>query len=230
MITGLQLVTDAMYGSGALGQDEAITAADSQLCLRRLNRLMDSWSNFRSRCYQVQTDSFLMTANVASYSSTLLLNMGRPLNVDSMYVRLQNIDWTVEMISAADWAAIVYKPVPSIPNYCYLDTGFPDATFNFYPVPYAAFTCFVNSTTSLPADITLSTNIALPPGYERAIVDCLSIDICPSFGVQPSPTLIMSARQGTEALARTNLYVPELTTMLDYGQPDPSNGFIYKGF
>lgn len=229
-ITGLQLVTDAMYASGALGADESITAAESQLCLRRLNRLMSSWSNFRSRCYEIQTDSFTMTPNVSAYSSALLTVMGRPVDIDSMYVRLDNIDWLVEMISAADWASIVYKPVPSIPNQCYLDTGFPNATLNFYPVPYAAFTCFVNATRALPDTIALATSVALPPGYERALVDSLAVDICPSFGRQPDAALVMSARQATEALARINLVVPEMTTPLDRGQPDPSNGFVFRGF
>jgi hypothetical protein len=228
-ITGLQLVTDAMYASGALGADEAITDAEAQLCLRRLNRLMDSWNNLRSLLYEVATDSFTMTAGVASYSSALLTVAGRPLAIDSMYVRLNNIDWQIKDISAEEWSSIVYKPVQSVPRQCYIDYGYPDATFNFYPIPYAAFICFVNATKSLPNTVALATSIALPPGYEAALVDNLAVDICPSFGRQPSSTLLASALNSKEALSRTNFVPLEMDTPLGR-KPDPSNGFIYKGF
>ena len=44
-ITCLELVTDAMYQVRVLGQDQGASpvTADSDLCLRRLVRLLDSW-------------------------------------------------------------------------------------------------------------------------------------------------------------------------------------------
>lgn len=228
MATGLSIVTDAMYGSGVLGADEALADADAQLCLRRLNRLMDSWSNLRGLCYEISTDSFTMTAGTASYSSALLLVDGRPLNLDSMYVRLSNIDYPVEIITAQEWSEITYKPVTSVPAKCYIDSAYPDLTFNFYPAPNAAYTCFVNDTKALPATIALATTISLPPGYERALVDSLAVDLCPSFGMTPSPAAMQSRREALEALRRTNLSVPVLDSPAFSNNSDLARaGLIY---
>lgn len=227
MTTGLTIVTDAMYGSGVLGADESLADADAQLCLRRLNRLMDSWSNLRSMCYEISTDSFTMTAGTSSYSSTLLTTDGRPLNVDSMYVRLSNIDYPVQLITTQEWSEISYKPVTSIPAKCYIDTAYPDATFNFYPSPNAAYTCFVNDTKALPGTITLATTISLPPGYERALVDSLAVDICPSFGQKAPAELVQSAREAREAIKRTNLVVPVMDLPFSNRADLVRGGLIY---
>ena len=227
-ITGTDIVQDSMYQAGVLGVGDALSNSDAQAVLRTLNRMLDSWSNERLMIYDVLQDSFPMVAGTAVYDSSLL-SSGRPVNIDSIFVRLSNIDWPVEIVDVEDFSNIPYKIVQSVPTMCNIDFGMPNVTFTFYPIPYAAFTCFLNIWRELPTPVTLATSLALPPGYEHAIVTNLAMQIGPMFGRPPDQVTVQAARESRAVIKRLN-YSPKLMeTGLDR-RGDPSNGFIYKGF
>ena len=119
----------------------------------------------------------------------------------------------------------------SVPQYCYVDTDTPQMTLNFYPVPYAVFTAFVTSQRQIVSTpVTLSTTLALPPGYDSAIVDNLAVDIAPSFGMPVKPEMMLAATNARRRLKRIN-YIPlemEVGMVPDGG--DVSNGFFYQGW
>lgn len=204
MSTGTQIVNDAAFACGALGQGENLSADDSALILRRLNRLMDYWSNLRGMVYEIVTDSFPAVIGTQQYSSTLLATVGRPVEVTFMYARLNSIDYKIDLVSSDEWARIPYKTVQSVPRVCWVDTSFPDDTFNLFPVPDNVYTIFVGAQKALPNTIGMATSLAFPPGYEKAIVDVLAVDIAPSFGRQVSPDLRLSADNATRAIECTN--------------------------
>lgn len=171
-----------------------------------------------------------MTPTVATYLTSLLAS-GRPVSVDSIYVRLSNIDYPVEIIDQQQFQSIPYKPTPAIPTVCYYNPSYPDGEFSFYPTPYAAFECFVTTRRRLQGALTLTTDIALPDGYEKAIVDSLSEDIWTSFkGSAPVPPDVrLMARRARRVLTNVNASVLEMDTPFQF-DGDISNSFIYKGF
>lgn len=230
MTTARDVCIDAAYASTALGQGETLSANDSQLILRRFGRLLDSWANENLLIYNIYIDQLTLTSNVLDYSTTLL-SQGRPVSVDSMYVRQSQIDYWIEMVDNQKYGEIPLKEgVSSIPAYCWYDSGFPDGTFHFWPAPYSPMTAFVNCRRVLrPANMTLDSVLSFPPGYERMFVDQLGLDICPSFGVQPSPALVASARESKATLKRAN-HVP-LESDIDIGDWSPAPYYpLFKGF
>jgi hypothetical protein len=53
--------------------------------------------------------------------------------------------------------------------------------------------------------ITLATTIALPVGYEKAMVDCLAADVCKSMtGKDPTPWMVAAARDALGVIKRNN--------------------------
>ena len=225
------LIQDAFYGSTIKGQDEVIDNASMQLALRRLQRMMDSFANDDLMIYNTTTDSFTMTPGVAQYLTSLLAN-GRPVSLDSIYLLLSQINYDVDLIDQQKFDAIPFKLTQAIPNQCWYNPGFPDGQFNFYPTPYAAFTCYVvDRIRIVPAAMTLTSNILLPAGYEKFIVDMLGVDIWPSFkGSAPvSPLLMKLATEAENRLRQTNTTVMEMQTPFD-NNSNISNSFIYKGF
>lgn len=228
--TGETLIQDALFACGAFGVGDDLSNEDAQLCLRRLNRMLDSWANERNMIYGITEESFAMTAGTATYSTSLLTN-GRPVEVLSIVVMLNNIWWEVKLIDNVTFNDIPYKITQSVPNRCYYDQAFPNANFNFYPIPYADFTCKVSMQRVLTGPILLNTTVALPEGYEAAIVDNLGVDIAPSFGRPVSSEMLRRAQQERRVLKRTN-FMPGVmeTQFAQEGDPDPSNGFIYRGF
>lgn len=223
------LVQDAAYAAQILGADQTLSSGDAQLILRRLNRMLDSWSNERQMIFATQTDTFLMSPGVGSYS-TALMTAGRPISIQSMKVTFQNLDYPVNFIDQQQWNSITVKNIDAIPTNCFYDPTFPNGTMNFYPRPYAQFLCSVDTQRVLSAPVVMATDLALPEGYEAAIVAGLAVDIWPSFkGKQPVPRDLKEDKTQTRAVLKRTNYVPlEMSTPFGY---DPvsgaTNGFPY---
>lgn len=222
------LVYDAMYQAGVLGQDQTPSSGDVNLVLRRLNRMLDSWSNESLMKFDDSSQTFTMTAGTQSYSTSLLGN-SRPISFDSMRVNLNGIDYPVDFIDQQKWNAISYKSTTAIPRYMYYDGAYPNGMMFFYPIPYAAFTCYIYSQNQLQGNLTLTTTLLMPIGYEAAIVDGLAVDIMPSFGKQATPQQVGMARDSKSRLKRTNFQPLEMVTPFDETL-DLSNTFPFRGF
>jgi hypothetical protein len=229
-ITGAAVVQDALIGLGVLDAGATVSTADSDYMLRLLNRMVDDWATQDLMIYGLTEDSFTMTPGTASYSSALLTTMGRPVSINSMFVRLGGIDYPVDMVDVQSYDDIAYKTTTGIPNQCYVRWNYPNLSMTFYPVPYAAFTCFVNGVTPLNATaITAVTSLDLPKGYERALVNSLQVEAAPAYGVQMSPIAIKNAMDGVANLKRLNYEPLRMSSDLSDGSISPS-AFIYQGF
>lgn len=230
MTAVLTLIEDAAYAAKVLGQDQTISSGDSQLILRRLNRLLDLRANEKQLVFGNSTETFTMTAGQSQYSTALFTD-GRPVTIMSMYVTLNNINYPVEMIDVQKWNEITYKLTESIPNQCYYNPLYPDGQLNFYPLPYAAFTCTADCQYPLTGPLTLATNVTLPPGYEAWIVAELAVDIWPSFKRGPIDQDLKEAQREARAILKRNNYQPlEMNTGLGKDMDNISNAFLYKGF
>jgi len=232
MTTVSVIIQDAFYGSTIKGIDETIDNASMQLALRRFQRMMDSYANDDLMIYNTSNDSFTMTPSVNTYSTALLLTDGRPVSLDSIYLTLSNIDYDVDLIDQQKYDAIQFKAAQGIPNQCWYNPSFPDGEFHFYTTPYAAFLCTIVARQLItPAAMTLTSNIVLPAGYEKFMVDMLSVDIWPSFkGNAPVPADVKrAAKEAQGRLASTNEFVMEAVTPFDRSS-NISNAFLYKGF
>lgn len=226
MTTGTILVQDALCQRGILADNVAPTSDQLATGLRFLNRMMDSWGIDTSMLFQIATETFPMTAGTASYSTALLAG-GRPQSIDSMYVSLNNIDYPVRLVSNQEYNEVTYKLTQSVPNICYYDDAYPNAAFKFYPIPYAAFTCYVDTRRVLTGAIGAATDVLLPAGYEKAIVDNLACYL--NYGNPPTPKMLKDAEESKKVIQR--IYYTPLTMETglenDY---NVCNDFPYRGF
>jgi len=228
MTTVSTIVYDAMYQAGVLGQDQTPSSGDTQLVLRRLQRMVDSWSNEKLMIFRNDEESFTMVAGQQSYTTSVLAG-GRPININSMRVRLNNIDYPVDQIDQLKWNGISYKNTTAIPRWFYYDMNYPVATMFFYPIPYAAFTCYLYCQREIQGNLDMTTVLVMPLGYEAALVACLAVDIMPSFGKQATQQQQKDAIDTKGRLKRTNFVPLEMKTPFDQTL-DLSNTFPYRGF
>ena len=227
MATGLSLVQDAMLNAGILGSGETLDNDDLQLGLNRLNQMLDLWANENLMIYATVTESFTMTAGQIDYTTALLSS--RPVTIDNVRVRIGNVDYEVDMVDQQTYDAIPYKTAQAIPNKCFYDGAYPIGTMSFYPVPNSAMTCFVVQRKLLQSVLASQTALSLPPGYEKAIIDNLAIELCPPFTKEPSQTMIRNAVASKGILKRTNYDGLLMTSVMDKSS-DISNAFLYRGF
>jgi len=230
MTTISTLVTDSMFLAGVLGQDQTPTSGDSQLVIRILQRMLDSWSNEKGMIYANDVETFNMVGGTQAYSTSLLTN-GRPVAITSMRATLSNIDYPIDQMDQDEWNAIPVKNVQSIPRKFYYDTAYPNAQMFFYPVPNAAYVvslyCQRQLTGTTP--LTLTTTLSMPLGYEAAIVNCLAVDLSPYFGKQATQQMVAQASSTRSKLKRTNYFPLEMDTPFEKSS-DISNSFPARTF
>lgn len=203
MTAALQIVVDAATTAGVIDPRDSIADADAQFILRRLNRMIGVWANERLLIFETYIDALPLVAAQPSYSSSLLSH-GNPMQWDNAFVRLSGVDHQVELVDQQRYNAIGYKPAPGIPTMLYVNTDWPDSTMNFFPTPIGGLTAYIGARQALTPTLVLATDVSLPPGYEAALVDNLAVDISPSYGMQPNPQLVETARNERTVLKRNN--------------------------
>lgn len=216
MTTAADIVADAALAAGVGDAYNALDATSAALALRTLNRLLDSWSNESLLVYNQSEDNFAMTSGVAGYSTSLL--NARPIEVTHVFVRQSGVDYPIELIGQNDYARIGYKTTTGLPQKCYYNSGFPNGTLTFFPVPSTAYQCYVGYRAQLSQLASLQTTISLPPGYETALVYGLATMLAPLFGVEPTPTCIYHARASKHKIKAPNYSLDEARINVPLGR------------
>lgn len=214
MSTVRDLVTDAMFAVGALGQGESLGANDGALCLRRFVRMLGTWANENLMVYTTTEGTMNLTAGTATYSTTLL-SSGRPTTIQNMFLRLSGIDYVVDQIDEETYDAFAYKAAAGLPTVCFYEASYPNGAFSFYPTPGDAYVAHVKGRYPLMAGtVTLDTVLSLPPGYEAALCDNLAVNIATSFGLQAPAEVRQLAMTGKDVIKATNHVPMEMTSTL----------------
>ena len=217
MTTVSTLVADAMFAARVLGQDQTATSGDTNLVLRCLNRMLDSWANEKQMVFTRDSETFSTVAGQQAYLTSVLA-AGRPIAIDAMRLTLSGVDYEVEPVDVGKWNSISVKTVSSIPSVFFYDAAYPNASIFFYPIPYAVFTATVYAQRVLAAPLAMATNLAMPPGYEAAIVAGLAVEMWGFFKSTPMPALMMERANYTRAVLKRTNYTPlEMSTGMGGG-------------
>jgi len=228
MTTGTILVQDALCQRGVLADNIAPSSDQLTVGLRFLNRMLESWANEMEMVYVITTETFTTTAGVAAYATTSFASgNGRPVGVDSIVMTLSGVTYSVDLINNQTYNSITFKNVNSIPTVCYYDANYPIANFNFYPAPFSAFSVAVDCYQKLSGTVGAATDLVLPLGYEKAIVDNLAVYF--NYGNPPTPQMVRDADESRNALKRKNFVPMQLDSGINSGY-SINNDFPYRGF
>lgn len=214
MTTARDIINDSLSEARVYAAGETPSDADSQLCLRLLNRMMGSWSNETLACFATLTQSGVLVPGLSAY----LVGPGstfqavRPLKIaegpGAAYLSdgLGN-NYPVDVVPQDIWNQIGNRTTTSqIPDTMFLDSQFPVGVLNLFPVPSIAYTLYWTATLQLQEFADLSTVVSLPAGYEDALVHNLTIRLKPHFkGAQIDPIIVELARETKAAVKRTNI-------------------------
>lgn len=228
MTTALNIITKAMQKLGVLTKSEAPDSDEASDGLDALNDLLASWSNESMIVYERTTESFSLVAGTASYSigSGQTFNTTLPVNIIEAHVRQGTIDYPITRITDEVYQGISDKNTRTIPYWLNYSNGFPSATIRLYPTPAEAYSLYLTSDKPLTT-LTLATTISLPPGWKRALIYNLAVDLAPEYGQQMPPELVKVARD-----SKANIALSVLKNRTMDAQPYGSvGGFsIYRGY
>jgi hypothetical protein len=130
----------------------------------------------------------------------------RPDKLDQAFIKLYDIDYPMEIIYNEQYKNINKKNISSnIPQYCYLDTDWPNATVFLFPVPNTTGTGRICYRQHFGEFTSLSDVINLPHGYEQALRYNLAIELAPEFGKIPDPFVVNRAKDTKGNIKGSNM-------------------------
>lgn len=215
-----------------LGGTEVPSASEANDGLVAFNAMLDSWSGEGLTAYAIAENSFTLQIGTASYTVGPggVINAVRPVNITQAYIRdTGNNNFELAILPRDKWNEIGNRGstvTSQIPTALFYDPQYPLGIINIFPTPLLAYTCFYDEGLQQVSSASLTTAVAMPPGYERAYVYNLAVEISSMFGIPIPPAAPGSKNVGQlamESLAnikRTNL--PEI--IADYDDAIVSSG------
>jgi hypothetical protein len=195
---------------GVLAEGETPSAATSQDGLTALNQMIDSWNTERLSVFSTQDQIFTWPAGQITRTLGPSGNFvgNRPvLFDDATYYRDAgtNVSFGIKFINQQQYDGIAVKTVTSTyPQVIFVNMTYPDATMTVYPKPTRDLEWHFISVQELSNPAVLTTDLTFPPGYLRAFVYNLAMEIAPEFGVEPSPQVTRIAMTSKRNLKRIN--------------------------
>ena len=228
--TALDMITDALQGIGVYAPGEPLRDSDLTTCMRRLNAMIDEWSNESLLCYTILEQSGVLIPGQWQYTIGAggNFNMTRPLRIiespGSCYIMDSNGNrYNLEVVPRNRWNLIgnIAQVTANFPNTLFYDPQYPLGVINVYPIPNVGWTLYFDSYLQLVEFANATTVLSLPPGYEKAIEDNLRVEFWPYFKPDNVPvpaTTLAVAQRSKSAVKRTNSretlanYDPELVS------------------
>lgn len=218
MATVSSMVMSALIANGEKEIGGTLSSAEQTFYLDKMNSMLDSWSVDRTLVYTILQENFSLTASTVSYTIGTggTFNTVRPTKIVNAFVRdSANADSPVKIIPQEQYARLVLKSSGNTyPNAMYYDAAFVGGlgTIYLYPAPIASLTLYINSWKQLQSFASLTTALALPPGYQRAIETNFAIESAPGL-TNVSPELVKIAKESKAAIRSLNL--PETISRVD---------------
>ncbi len=216
-MTALDLITDALTLTGALAQGESPSAADAQDALRRLNRMVSGWKNFRLMCFVVEENTYPLVGSQSEYTIGPGgdFNQFRPQFLSYCGLILAGTSPAVEIkldiITVKDRSfQSVKSQTSTLPTQVYYYTQFPSSgadaglgTLIFWPVPTNVNSVKLYCPKGIDEFTNLSTDYAFAPGYEDALEYNLAVRLIQAgFGLRSALQDIKPMAEETLAIVK----------------------------
>jgi hypothetical protein len=195
---------------GVLAEGETPAASVSQDALMALNQMIDSWNTERLSIFNTIDQVFTWPAGeIQRHLGPTGEFVGvRPVLLDdATYYRDPgtNVSFGIKFINQQQYDGIAVKTVTSTyPQVMWINMEYPNIQMTVYPKPTRDLEWHFISVQELDQPATLVTEILFPPGYLRAFVYNLAMEIAPEFGVEPSPQVQRIAMTSKRNLKRIN--------------------------
>lgn len=232
-VTFLTVCTDAAQEIGAIGQGETLGAADAEVWLRLLRRLLNGWNTNRRAVYATRFDTFTLIPNPPLGYTTIgptgdFTVDQRPVSIDGANLILTPSNPAVNTpINIRDNQWWLGQTTPTLtstyPTDLYYQPDWPDGKLFFWPMPTFAYDVQLMSRVVLDDVVTLAQAFSLPPGYQNAITLTLAEMGQRSFAKPLDASLMRDASLARALIFGSNDVTPHLITK-DYGMTPSHNG------
>ena len=210
-MTVRELIRKSMLLIGSISTGENLSADEAADGLSSLNDLLDSWSTDGLLIPASSREEFTLVPAQASYTIGPAgnFNTTNPQLIEE--ARLMVLGGTafetpIKVYNTQEYADIKIKTLStSMPEALYFQRGSPLSTITLYTVPSTANKLVLYSKKALTNFTSVSAEITLPAGYQRALRYNLALELAVEYGKMPSEYVMMAAQDLKAQLMRINL-------------------------
>jgi hypothetical protein len=208
------IINDSLFYIGAYGPGETVATEDQTFGLRCVNRLLDSWSAQKLSPIGVKNVQYALSG-AASYTygpAKTWAATTRPIKVKAAStITASGIETPAQIVTAEEWVQIRDKVRTGLfVRQLLYDGGYPTGIVYVTPIP-AAGNCSLWTYEAITDFANLTDTVALPPGYETALIKAFAMELCIPFGrpiPEGLPQLAQAAMMTIQTLNSEILGVP----------------------
>ena len=214
------LLTEALTDLGILAAGQPPSASQAQGALSKLNSMLDAWNIENLTVFGSSSNVFALTAGKATYTlgSGGDFSITRPATITGIYLRdtslavESRLDMPVQMLTNAEYEGLRLKASQgNLPYYAWVNSGVPFTEITLYPVPATSQFSLVLWTDDLLSGLTIDQAILLGPGYRRAVVSNLAVELAASYRTEAPATVQRIAISSKRAIQAANLQLNTLS-------------------
>ena len=212
MATVQELLKASLRSIGAIAVGETPTAAELADGLEALQFLLAEWSGAGLTVPCLTSEAITLVIGQAAYTvgknGAPDLNTVRPEQIVRAFVRESGFDYPVTIIGERSYLVILDKTVAGRPDRLWYNATSPNGTISVYPAPDAGDALWITSVkpfikpTVLTEDLINTTEI--PANYTAALRWNLALEMCPEYGLPPSPVIVARAKESYNTLVSLN--------------------------
>lgn len=203
-----QLINRALRLLGVLAEGESPSAETSADAFMAFVQMIDSWNTERLSVFSTMDQIFTWPAGekTRTLGPTGDFVGQRPITVDdSTYYKYNNISYNIQIINQDQYNSIALKSTTTtLPSVMWINESFPDVEITIYPVPTGDLEFHFVSVEPLTEPADINQDLLMPPGYLRAFVYNLALELAPEFGVSPSADVRRVAMVSKRNIKRIN--------------------------
>jgi hypothetical protein len=212
--SAFDIITRAMRIDGIIGSLDTPDAQDTNDAFNSLNMILEQWSLEDLMCYY---SSIGLHSTVASQSSYTIGEYGttdwdavRPIEITGAFLRIDGVDRSMDIINHEEYKNKSQKALEGIPNSLYYQPTSPNGIIYPYPVPDDVYSIGLSQKAQFTVFTGLETSITLPPGYLKALIWNLAVEIAPEYGKAIDPVTMKKANDSKALIKSKNSDKPEL--------------------
>lgn len=182
--------------------------------LESLNDMILSWSSLEGMQFEPEREEFAVIAGVKKYTIGLgqTFNSTRPRKVLNAILLRNNISYALRIIRHREMDSIANGNVIALPSRIYYRQEYPHGTLELDYEPDQNYTLLLTALKELPQFPDLTTEIAYPGEYVRALKAALAVEIASEYGMEASNSIVSIGRSALENIMAQSSKIQPLRT------------------
>ncbi len=218
-ITARKIIEKALREIRVLGVGQPVNSEVETDAFLDLNNMLESWSLIPLRVFVETEETETLTSGTSRYTVGPGgdFDTNRPLAImDDAFIRSGTIDYPCRVLTQDVYRAQAVKATSARPRFLTYTPEFPLGKMSFWPEPNSSTDeVHYRARVLLDSFATLTTEVNFAPGYERAIIKNLAIEIAASKGKSVTVELLGVAGAALKAIEGQNAAPVEPTRLGD---------------